>query len=1204
MKPESMRMQPPTDWPSTPLKIPGGHPTRAEDPNRVGYFPHSPSPARESMSINNYFRTGRQPAPNAPRRARRAARVMLVLTLFAGGPGPGAAATTPPPARTAFPAVVNPAVRSSVRPVISLDGDWSFATDPEQRGEAEGWFRDPARWEGTRTITVPGAWEAQGVGGVGWSQPREAPRRYVYEPVMRRLRSVYTGAAWYRKTIRIPEPWNKHQIWLKVGGVNAQGRFWVNGQFVAENRVYCGTYKYDITDLVTPGEVVTVVAEVRNDIPSRRGCSNIIRTYGGLFRSVELEATPPVSLENVYAMPEIDQQRVRLKIQLRAGEATLPGETLAVRVKVRTWKDRRPAGELRQDCAPVSPGTSDLTLDLPLSPCILWSPENPFLYEAEVTLLRNEQVVDGWVERFGLKQFEVRGGAIFLNHQRYFLRGAGDDHVYPLTVCSPASRQEHIQHLQKAKAYGFNYIRLHTHCEIPEYFEAADEVGMLIQPELPYWAPTNHMSNGFVDPAGDLQELVTHYRRYTSLGTYCGGNEGDYGSPLGEAMYRLAKALDPSRPWISQDGGKNRRSNSDIHCGAWEAEHGPYAGDTWPHVLHEYMSLGLDEDPRLEPKYTGAYLPNLGLHDAQALVQDKVRLPWEWAVNCLDAGRRLQGIYHKLDIETARLDPVLDGFICWLMVDISPNSQNGVLDMFWDMKQSPPQFFQQFNAPIVILARNPREKADAPSSAFRDAPVFTAGDALPIEWVVSNFSGAELPGASIHWKLSADGQVLMSGNTPEIRVASGAVTGMGVDQVRIPDPGRPLKARFEAVLVDETSEVTAALPDRVENHWDVWLFPKFAVTPDSGQGLAAPPSLHQKLVSRYPGIARSDTPAGAAASLLISPSLDDPDTVAALEAGKRVLLLSLPGLDLMKPGVRLGWWGTSGQTGTSIARHPAFGNFPHDGFVDQLFFRLVGTAEKLDPGHAFAKVHPLMVGTGRDYYIFGNGDTGGWWFNLYMFEAQVGAGRLLASGLNLETDHPEAIWLLDQLIRYTRSDQFQPSGAFDLGPWREKAAQQAEFRKRINGFSALLPTTLEVRAYPSFAGTFPMRIVRQTTGNENLAWRTLPVPETLKAGQPFTFRWLVSTGYKSQPAGGHFTLSLNDRELLQFDVAFTSQEWQSADASVKLHYEVRRVTAEDSDGVMTLTLPGALLQPGRPAKLAVRGSSAHSLRYFGLYEFP
>jgi beta-galactosidase/beta-glucuronidase len=67
------------------------------------------------------------------------------------------------------------------------------------------------------------------------------------------LRNKYQGEAWYRKAVAIPAAWQGKRVWLKIGGVRSQGWFWVNGKTVAWVDNYCGTYKYDITDLVRSG---------------------------------------------------------------------------------------------------------------------------------------------------------------------------------------------------------------------------------------------------------------------------------------------------------------------------------------------------------------------------------------------------------------------------------------------------------------------------------------------------------------------------------------------------------------------------------------------------------------------------------------------------------------------------------------------------------------------------------------------------------------------------------------------------------------------------------------------------------------------------------------------------------------------------------------------------------------------------------------
>ena len=171
--------------------------------------------------------------------------------------------------REATPAVVNPVILSPHRQTLGLDGTWDFAADPFAIGVDQGWYRPDVALPNSVSLQVPGCWEAQGIGDPG-SNVSILPNYSVG-----RMRHVYMGVAWYRKNVVVPADWAGSQVWLKIGGVQAQGWFWVNGSLVAHasDKHYCGIYKYNITDLVQPGRPATITAMVRNDVDRVRGNS-------------------------------------------------------------------------------------------------------------------------------------------------------------------------------------------------------------------------------------------------------------------------------------------------------------------------------------------------------------------------------------------------------------------------------------------------------------------------------------------------------------------------------------------------------------------------------------------------------------------------------------------------------------------------------------------------------------------------------------------------------------------------------------------------------------------------------------------------------------------------------------------------------------------------------------------------------------------
>ena len=1084
--------------------------------------------------------------------SRNVVRPLAVLCLSLSLP------SSPAQEREATPAVVNPALRSPIRQTLSLDGKWDFATDPAGVGDQQKWFALETALPSKISLQVPGCWEAQGVGGVGDSKTVYPEK---YPP--RSLIGSYHGAGWYRKELVLPKDWANKQIWLKIGGVNAQGWFWVNGTYVGHNQCYCGTYKYNITDLVKPGEKIVVAAKVRNDVASCRGlASNWYERFGGLYRSVELDATPALLIDDAYVAGEFDQQSCVVHVKLRSTDPTSsPSRQVEVGVSLATL-DGTPAGSAQVITNFGGDSTLDVTLPASLHPFRAWSPEEPNLYRADIVFKVDGQPIDGWVERFGARKWEVRGGNFYFNNRKHFIRGYGDDSIYPLTIASPASRQAHKQHLQLARSYGFNYVRHHTHCELPEFYEAADEAGIMIQPELPYYgAASCDPAPGCFDLKRDLAELITQYRRYVSLSTYCMGNEGQLKPPLDRELYQLAKELDPTRLAIHQDGGLNRKDNADFHQGPIA----PWAPGTqdasWPYDAHEYLNLATDEDPRLAGKYVGGLLPLVKPEEFRAELA-KAGLSWEWGIATLDAGKQLQSIYQKRGLEQARLDPACGGYIYWTIVDVGAASAQGLLNQFWEPKASTAEYFRQFNSPTAVLATfSPPER------------ILEAGEDLSVQWWISPFDSKPLHGQPLGWRLEVDGKALASGELPPMDVETGEVKSIGATRIKAPDVTKPAKLRLVAELPGTG----------VGNSWDIWVFPHRVAQKDAGESIGALPQVCRFLKQRYPALQEVDSPLTKMPALLLADRFNL-TVVHALEQGRNILLLQLPG---GAPGVELGWWGRGEQAGTAIARHPAFGDFPHDGYLNELLFRELGST--ISPAdEAVHQVEPLIITRGSSGYL------------LYGFQAKAGPGKLLASGLKLLSEYPEAAYLLDQFIDYARSAEFQPQGIIDPNNPGKQLEALLALGERLNGWDTTIQTS-ERHEYNSFLGQYPMCVARQTDGASQVVWKTRPAPKDLNPANPHTFAWVAGLGWASEPSG-KFTLFLDGRPLLDLDVTLSSTTWQSTDGRVTLKYIVNSSDGQDSSGIMELKVPASLLKPGEPVELRMLGSAKGSNRWFGLYE--
>ena len=897
----------------------------------------------------------------------------------------------------ASPAVVNSVTPSPLQDILSLRGEWDFVTDPRlmgrhRMGKGPGW--NEPDWDDVRKILVPGCWEAQGVGEPGMSTTWDLP----FDCIPRPLNHVYMGTARYRRSVEIPADWAGKRVWLKVGGVRTEAWFWVNQQRVAHLNTYCGAYKYDITDLVNAGQTAEIVATVRNDTPSRKGCMASFHRFGGFYRDIELEATPSTRVDDVWVRSDLDRQTALVNVSVRS---VGPGgrDALALTIGI-TTVDGVPAGTLTKNITLDGNGNADVVCEVPLTEFRLWTPETPNLYLADVTLVSGEAPLHGWTERFGIKKLEVRGEQFYLNGNPYLLRGFGDDYVYPMTLISPPDTEEHRNHLALAHAAGFNYVRQHTHCEIPEYFEAADETGILIQPELPYYHDIT--TEGFeFDPLRDIQELYRHYRRYVSFASYSTGNEGHLGSPLDNEIYQWAKDTDPDRIFQHQDGGCNTRENSDYYSPngyglassimPWAP--GAFDGLGVPFIAHEYLNLGIKMDPRIAPKFSGA-IPAPRSLEAYEESLHAAGLDRAWGDACLDAAHALQAYYQKEGLERARLDPACDGYSYWTIVDVMVPQEGaytgqGYMNAFWETKPGglTPEAFRRFNGPTAILATFQPESAIAVS-----------GEECTAAFRISHFDAAPLAQARLSWTVTAGGQTLASGATGAFDAAPGAVQDVGGCEFGVPELEAPVHAKLEVRL--EGTEIS--------NAWDFWFFPKRAER--RGDGIAVTEDLHEALASRYRGIAVAGTPEGESARLVIG-SWDHPALLDAAARGTRGLMI---GPAEGAPNVRLGWWWLGNQLGTVFADHPVFGSFPHDGKLSPLWFRLIKEGLPLPIAPEYGEFTHLAVGEGQKQYF------------TYVCQKKDDAGRqmLITRGVDLLADTPEGAYLLDAMIDYALSDAF------------------------------------------------------------------------------------------------------------------------------------------------------------------------------------
>ena len=895
--------------------------------------------------------------------------------------------------RDSHPAVVNPVLGDG--DVLSLRGEWQFVTNrvSAKHTTMGPWLRagSNAWWERSdaRTIQVPGCWEAQGVGAPGGSIGWKCWWDYSPRP----LRHVFSGEGWYRKKVAIPAGWKGKRVWLKIGGVNSQGWFWVNGERVAWADSYCGTYKYEITDLVRPGGDAWVVANVCNVVPSRRGSMSGSNSYGGIIRDIEMEATQEVFIDDTWVRGDFDGRSAEVNVEISGFAENRPVKRRELRISIegrKVTKEVAGNGCVRQRIA--------------LDDFRPWSPESPSLYVAEIELVEDGAVVQTRRERFGVRKLETRGNQFFLNDKPFFLRGAGWHWIWPIEGLPPPDRELFLKYARKVRAAGFNVVRTHTSCQFPEFFEAADEVGLMVEPELPYYqdVPVDYQT---FDPLRDMHEVVANFRRHPSFAILSGGNEGWFGGALSLRLYKEFKTLAPDRLMIGHDRWYDPRihqaDTSDYQGGPMTVWPRGSVKTSTPFVCHEYLNLCVKLDSRIADRFSGVWQPPTSRASRAAWLATN-GLDLAHGDRLQDAQHVMQRIWRKYGFEAARSDPFCAGYSYWSLQDTcSPQkgtfSGQALFDPFWGEKPcgDTAESVAVYNSPSCLLLddgddarlydKDPRKSPGAfdlfitPGITNR---VRCAGDRVVWRFRLAHFGERPMEKAGLSWRLVADGTTLVAGERNVGDQPLGGPRDLAEERLSIPEVKAPVKATLHAELSCGKGGKALA------NSWDYWLFPKMRRVELSG--VAADETCRKALESRFEGL----LPASRAAEARVMIAMEgSPEAKAAQARGQSLVSLAQTSGG---PNCLLGWWWMGSQMGMVLDDHPFLRFLPHDGKLSPLLFRIVREGTPL----------PVAGVKADDLVAYGEGGD-----HCYLYMADVketnGTHRVIVSGLDLLSATPE-----------------------------------------------------------------------------------------------------------------------------------------------------------------------------------------------------
>ncbi|MFC4942834.1 glycoside hydrolase family 2 protein [Pseudonocardia sp. GCM10023141] len=454
-----------------------------------------------------------------------------------------------------------------------LDGTWSFRHDDEDTGLGAQWA---AGLPDAQQIVVPFPPEST---ASGIADPR-------FHPVV-----------WYARTITAHElaaAGRSEQapvVLLHFGAVDHRARVWVDGRLAGEHEGGHTPFTFDITALVDGGPdggsdqdgdhvLVVRAQDDPHDLTQPRGKQDWhedphaiwYRRTTGIWQTVWLEAVPATGIEHLQWLPA-GPSDVELSVRFR-GRA---GGTRLRAVLRFDERDENPAEVAEVEVA-VPAHATRVRVPVPLSqqrsgPAadeLHWSPERPRLIDATVSLHDADgAAVDAVASYLGWRTVGVARGTFLLNGHPYDVRSVLQQGYWPESHLAAPSRAALRREVELIKELGFTACRIHQKIEDPRFLYWADRLGLLVWGEAPGAYEFSPVAVQRL--TREWMEAVDRDVSHPSIVTWVPFNES-WGiqqvadDPRQQAYSRalsdLTRALDPSRPVISNDGWE--QPDSDI----------------------------------------------------------------------------------------------------------------------------------------------------------------------------------------------------------------------------------------------------------------------------------------------------------------------------------------------------------------------------------------------------------------------------------------------------------------------------------------------------------------------------------------------------------------------------------------------------------------------------------------------------------------
>jgi len=422
-----------------------------------------------------------------------------------------------------------------------FDYDWKFYLGDATTASTKD-FND-ANW---RNLDLPHDWSIEGkvdsknpMGGAGGYFP--------------------AGIGWYRKKINVPSAWKGKHVSIYFEGVYMNSEVFINGKSLGVYPYGYTSFSYDIAPYLDFNE--ENVLSVRVDNSQQINC----RWYSGsgIYRHVWMIVTDPIHIANWgvgIITSEVSPDKATVKIKILIKNETDFAQSMILKCKLLNGNANN-VGDAQIDVKLLAKSEKEIDQVITVSNPLLWTPETPHLYQAQIQILQDNKIIDDTKTTFGIRSIKFTTEKGFqLNGKTVKINGGCVHHDNGCLGAAVFDRAEE-RRVELLKAAGFNAIRTSHNPPSEEFLNACDRLGMMVIDEaFDGWKEQKNKYDYamyFNDWwQRDLESMILRDRNHPSIICWSTGNEiierkKPEAVETAKMLANCIHKIDPTRPVTS-----------------------------------------------------------------------------------------------------------------------------------------------------------------------------------------------------------------------------------------------------------------------------------------------------------------------------------------------------------------------------------------------------------------------------------------------------------------------------------------------------------------------------------------------------------------------------------------------------------------------------------------------------------------------------